>query len=201
MNVWYQEVDAAAELTQGDTIADCLLVGWDPDVEFTSVDPADPQTLESAVVFYRNDVVVLTQACDLEQRKVDSVVVCPWETVSNHRRNWEAAWKSEKQALGKKSDDRAAAEAWNNVKREIARGSIPHLVQLEPFKGAALHTDHRIVDFREVRTVPRSFLEKLLRDRGGQRLRVVPYHSVVLSRRFGDFFSRPPLPDRVPVAG
>jgi hypothetical protein len=57
-----------------------------------------------------------------------------------------------------------------------------------------LQTDHRIVDFHEVYTIPRSFLESLLSQRNQPRLRLLPPYREHLSQAFARFFMRVGLP-------
>jgi hypothetical protein len=66
---WYTRVDADTPLTQGDLISDCPLIGWDDrDVNVSGADEAE--VLKGVSKAIRADVVVMTQACDLENRKV-----------------------------------------------------------------------------------------------------------------------------------
>lgn len=55
------------------------------------------------------------------------------------------------------------------------------------------------MDFHEVFTVPREFLESLLVARGGTRPRLLPPYREHLSQAFARYFMRVGLPDPVDV--
>ena len=54
--------------------------------------------------------------------------------------------------------------------------------------------EHRVVDFRAIYTVPRDFLERLLKERRKPRLRLLPPYREHLSQAFARFFMRVGLP-------
>jgi hypothetical protein len=55
----------------------------------------------------------------------------------------------------------------------------------------------RIVDFREIFTVPRTYLESLLSQRNAKRIRLLPPYREHLSQAFARFFMRVGLPNEV----
>ena len=57
-----------------------------------------------------------------------------------------------------------------------------------------LNLTHRVVDFHDVYTIPRTFLESLLHRRGQPRLRLRPPYREHLSQAFARFFMRVGLP-------
>ena len=61
-------------------------------------------------------------------------------------------------------------------------------------------SEHRIVDFHSVHTVPRVFLEGLIAERGTKRLRLLPPYREHLSQSFARFFMRVGLPETVKPA-
>jgi hypothetical protein len=74
---WYQRVAADAPLDQGDLIPGCPVVGWkDEPIDYSSGGDAIG-ALRSAIELAQVDVVVMTQTCDLEQRKVRYAILCP----------------------------------------------------------------------------------------------------------------------------
>jgi len=76
-DAWYEAVDAATPLTQGDLIFDCPLLTWQTADHHEHADSAEQPPLTELVRAFREDVVVMTQACDLEHHKVENVVLCP----------------------------------------------------------------------------------------------------------------------------
>ena len=88
-------------------------------------------------------------------------------------------------------------KAWTSQCNDIRDGFLWNLTILDAGSCDELSTDHRIVDFHEVHTVPRMFLESLLRGRGQPRLRLLPPYREHVSQAFARFFMRVGLP--VPV--
>jgi hypothetical protein len=68
---------------------------------------------------------------------------------------------------------------------------------LNPLSVTGLEFEHRIVEFHEVFTVPREFLESLLAARGRIRPRLLSPSREHLSQAFARYFMRVGLP--VPV--
>ena len=66
-NDWYIAVDSNTELTQGDLIFDCPLIGWGSDPLLIG-ESIEEEVLKTATKAIAADVVVMTQACDLEQK-------------------------------------------------------------------------------------------------------------------------------------
>ncbi|MFZ8805662.1 MAG: hypothetical protein ACO2PO_22145 [Candidatus Calescibacterium sp.] len=63
---WYEVVSEEDELMQGDFIIDCPVV----------ISPSEiSDDIKVRIINY--DVVIMSQSCDLVQRKLDSVLVCP----------------------------------------------------------------------------------------------------------------------------
>ena len=69
---WYEEVAANERLTQGDLIQRCPLYRW-----------TDANNNEIELEGILADVVVVTQACDLEHGKVNIVTLCAHIAITN----------------------------------------------------------------------------------------------------------------------
>jgi hypothetical protein len=74
---WYEAAAADARLTQGDVILHCPVLSWGSGQTVTVARDGDEERLKDSVAAYRADVVVMTQACDLEHGKVRNVVLRP----------------------------------------------------------------------------------------------------------------------------
>jgi hypothetical protein len=103
--LWYEAVEASVELTQGDIILNCPVVGWASKHIEPAINP-EVEILKSLVEAYEIDAVVMTQGCDLENRKVENVIICPHLSLSQYKEDWEQAMrrcesKSDFQSLGK----------------------------------------------------------------------------------------------------
>ena len=109
-DAWYDIVAPDITLTQGDLIFDCPLLSWQVDalrLEGKGVS----EILENAMSAIQADVVVMTQACDLEQEKVENVIVCPHIDLDEYF----AAWKSNMESAGQKTTDKAWKSRCNNI--------------------------------------------------------------------------------------
>ena len=190
---WYEIVDGPTSLTQGDLVLDCPLLGWKTGL------PSDSATIHQGIDLGRladaflRDVIVMTQACDLEHRKVENVVLCPTLPLSTFRRLWEA----ERSARGQNPTEKA----WRSLCADVLAGYVWNQAMLDGFDHAAVRTEVRVVFFHEVFTLPRWFLESLLTNRQQPRLRLLPPYREHLSQAFARFFMRVGLPQAVTLPG
>src|SRR3954463_15413201 len=83
-NPWYEVAGPDVRLTQGDIILDCPLLKWQLD-DVAEGEKASGERLFKAAKAIKADVVVMTQACDLEQGKVSDVVLCPCPPLSRYK--------------------------------------------------------------------------------------------------------------------
>lgn len=182
---WYELVDASVSITQGDIILNCPLIGWKSD----AIDLQGKQhteVLKSATSAISADVVVLTQACDLEHGKVDNIILCPHQLLSEHQTLWNEEMI--------KNGQNPTLKAWKNYCNDICDGFIWNLTMLNRFEVNEHVIDIRIVDFHSVFTAPRIFLESLLAQRNEKRFRLLPPYREHLSQAFARFFMRVGLP-------
>jgi hypothetical protein len=131
----------------------------------------------------------MTQACDLEHQKVRNVVLCPHRPIAEVRQAWEERMRGMSQ--------NPSAKAWKRYCEDIADGYVWNQVFLNSFPSEALASGLRLVDFHELYTVPREFLESLLQQRNESRLRLRPPYREHLSQAFARFFMRVGLPQPV----
>lgn len=183
---WYETVNAEAGLTQGDLIFGCPLLTWEAFPLGLEIG-MDGETLRGIARGIQHDVVVMTQACDLANKRVNDVVLCPHHSLGEFRQLWE------------RRIDKPAEKAWNSYCRNIANGFVWNLAMLDFAQLGDNRWDIRIVDFSRVYTVPREFLESLILRRGEPRLRLLPPFREHLSQAFARFFMRVGLP--VPIEG
>lgn len=184
-DLWYEVVNASIELSQGDIILDCPVVRW----ASKPIEPGtikDIEILKSAVEVVLADVVVITQACDLEQRKVENAILCPHVSLDKYKEEWEATMKAMNQ--------NPTSKAWQRTCEDIKNGYIWNLSMLNEGNIENLTLAHRVVDFHDVFTLPRTFLESLLQSREQFRLRLRPPYREHLSQSFARFFMRVGLP-------
>ena len=186
---WYSVISAGGPVTQGDLVLDCPLIRWkDPAQSFGSSESETEQLQRSAEAFLA-DAIVMTQACDLEHSKVRNVVVCPHLSLSEYKDLWECELK--------KHGNNPTAKGWRSHCDDISDGLVWNLALLNCLTEGPITTEHRIVDFHEVYTVPREFLETLLQHRSVPRLRLLPPYREHLSQAFARFFMRVGLPSSI----
>lgn len=182
---WYEIIGPDISLTQGDMIFDCPLLAWqDNTLKLEKADEAE--VLRSAVNGIQADVVVMTQACDLENEKVENVILCQHISLNDHH----VVWENNMQRTGQNP----TKKAWNSHCNDICDGFMWNLTMLNECQINGLSIGIRIVFFNEVFTVPRPFLESLLKQRGQSRFRLLPPYREHLSQAFARFFMRVGLP-------
>lgn len=154
--LWYEVADAGIELTQGDIILNCPIVRW-ASTDFNVETQSDIQLLKSLVEAAEIDVVVMTQSCDLENRKVENIILCPHFSLDQYQKDWEETMENLNQNPTKK--------AWVKYCNDIKNGYVWNLAMLNEGKIGELSLTHRVVDFHEVYTLPRNFLESWLQSK------------------------------------
>jgi len=187
-DVWYEEVEATERLTQGELIRNCPLISWKAE-SLQLNGSGETELLRGMIDAIQADAVVMTQACDLTYEKVLNIVLCLHLSLAEYREFWEAELKRKNQ--------NPTQRAWQTHCNDICEGFVWNLAILNIGKTNNLSTEHRVVDFRDIFTVPRNFLESLLQQRGQPRLRLLPPYREHLSQAFARFFMRVGLPTPV----
>lgn len=183
---WYEVVSAETPLDQGDILMACPVVGWrEGPIDLRAEEEAS-RRLRDTVEVSETDVIVMTQTCDLAQNKVRYVVLCPHYALSVYREAWEASQRASGQSPTVKS--------WASHIDHIAAGHIWNLSLLNAEDGSDYQIEHRVVDFQEVLSLPRDFLESYLQQMGQPRLHLRPPYREHLSQAFARFFMRVGLP-------
>jgi hypothetical protein len=187
---WYRAAGVQEPLTQGDLIFECPALSWRPSaLQPSTGSVAAELSLGEHVIAEARDLVVMTQACDLEHAKVTSVVLCPHYGLEE----FQAAWEEDQRNKGQNP----TAKAWRRYCDEICEGTIWNLNLLNAQGDGGVELEHRIVDFHEVFTLPRPVLESLLAARNVPRPQLLPPYREHLSQAFARFFMRVGLPTPV----
>lgn len=164
---WYTLVGSDEDLLQGDLIEECPVVVAPPEIS---------ERVEADVITY--DVTVMSQSCDLEQRKIDWVLVCPFWPLSEFENRTEFL----RSAMGKEA---------------LRQGHVPGYHLLNKCEIDGFETDLLVVDFRSVYSIPFDFILELAKKRE-TRLRLLPPYREHLSQAFARFFMRVGLPVDIP---
>jgi hypothetical protein len=146
---------------------------------------ADP-SLGEHIIAEARDLVVMTQACDLEHAKITSVVLCPHYGLEEFKN----AWEEDQRGKGQNP----TAKAWRRYCDEICEGTVWNLDLLNAQSDGGVELEHRIVDFHEVFTAPRLVLESLLTPRNVAGPQLLPPYREHLSQAFARYFMRVGLP-------
>jgi hypothetical protein len=188
---WYDEVVSATPLTQGDIVEDCPVLTfradtWNPPPGRTLVD-----ALTAAGGYARVRAVVMTQACDLDQRKVRDAVLCPLDSIDSFRAEWDAARSTQGQEHGNK--------AWRSKFEELRQGRIWSQALLERHADVAGATKmpQQVVQFSKVYSLPVDFLQSWVITEAAPRVRLLPPYREHLSQAFARFFMRVGLPQDI----
>lgn len=121
------------------------------------------------------DVIIISQSCDIEQEKIDYILLCPYYTLN----------KLEKISPLFK----------NPVGKEVLRrGNINglHLLNHSPEI-----SEYLVVDFRKVFSIFKSFLLDFVSE-GEKRIALKSPYKEYLSQAFARFFMRVGLPSDIP---
>jgi hypothetical protein len=166
---WYAIVEGS-DLQQGDLLEGCPVLI--PSVTILEISEGNEYELEGYIQEF--DVIVLSQSCDLEQEKLDLVLVCPY-------------WSLEE--FAQQNDYFKSRKG----QEDLRRGNIPGYHVLRRCELMGVEGETHVVDFRNVYSLPYSFL-KSLAAKPGQRLRLLPPYREHLSQAFARFFMRVGLP-------
>jgi len=165
--LWYEVVSREDDLMQGDFIKDCPIV----------IPPSEiSDDVEVKIINY--NVVIMSQSCDLAQRKLDLVLVCPFWPLNEFEKRSDF-FKNKK------------------GKEEIRRGNVPGYHLLNKCKTDGFEIEYSVVDFRSVYSVPFDFIVELAQKRD-KRLRLLSPYREHLSQAFARFFMRVGLPVDIP---
>ena len=179
---WYETVDAKNSLKDISFLT--VLFGRIKVKIFTQLMSfqSELEVLQASVDAMISDVIVITQACDLENNKVDNIIICPHFSLYNYKQDWEEAMKNQGQ--------NPSAKAWRRLCDDIKDGYMWNLTMLNEYRSEIFSMEHRVVDFHEIYTIPRHFLEQ----RGQPRLRLLPPYREHFSQAFARYFMRVALP-------
>ena len=169
---WYEVVDNSEPILQGDFYSSCPV--FIPSAEGNSI--SEEATVPIEVMQY--DVIVMSQSCDLLQKKIDLVLVCP-------------VWNLNEFEL--KNDFIKSKKG----KETLRQGNIPGYHLLNKCEFDDFEREYTVVDFRETYSLPFSLLKDIAKNQQ-KRLRLLPPYREHLSQAYARFFMRVGLPIDIP---
>lgn len=170
---WYTKlVKQDYSLLQGDLINNCPILIPPKKIE---------ENNEIIIDIKEYDVVIISQSCDLEQNKLDIVLVCPYEPFSF--------------VVSKLPKHEQSKRAKTSFYKQLKQGLQPnyHLLNKKEDFGIS---EHLVVDFRNVYGVHLEFLKEHVKN-SNDRIRLLPPYREHLSQAFARFFMRVGLPQSV----
>jgi len=175
---WFDVVTGPG-LDQGDILADCPVLS-----------PAVPEDLEAVrrgegdldAEVHVGRLIVMTQACDLEHGKVDTVVLCPVWTLDEMQSQDEKV---------RDMNSRARKKHWEKIRK----GEMAAYHMLGPWPDLQLPVF--VVDFHRLYTAPKTYISAFA-DAAGHRPRLLPPYREHLSQAFARYFMRVGLPVDIP---
>ncbi|MDQ1318553.1 MAG: hypothetical protein QG641_2119 [Candidatus Poribacteria bacterium] len=169
---WYDVIDSNENLMQGDFIYGCPVIIPPPNVNMDEI--------SVDVMLY--NVIVMSQSCDLVNKKIDLILVCPF---------WSLKDFSEK-------DGKDNFYKSSKGKEALRRGDSPgyHLLNKCDIEGFKTE-DYLIVDFHNVYGVHYDLLINIVQKQT-KRIRLLPPYREHLSQAFARFFMRIGLPVDIP---
>jgi hypothetical protein len=164
---WWDHVPADAAITQGDMLANCPILVWDA---------------KGRANIGTTTCIVMTQACDLLNRKTAFVTLCPASTVESWKEQWAAKQvPSSASSMGK---------AFRHEVEAVRRCEVVQSSMLDS-DGDGLGY---FVDLYGVSSLPVFFLNSWIKEQEGERLRLLPPYREHLSQAFARVYMRVALP-------
>lgn len=170
MSNWYELLKSDLSLMQGDIIISCPILIPEKSQELSQ------NELDAKLIDY--NVVVLSQSCDIQQKKLDFVLVSPIYTLDAF---------AEKQPAYKSTD----------LQESLRRGYNPGYHLLDKCEADPFNNNFMIVDFRNVYSIPFEWVIELVA-KTPDRIRINSPYREHLSQAFARFFMRVGLPVDIP---
>jgi len=168
MSDWYSNIEADKNLEQGDFVLNCPIIN--PPLSANIEEWKD-----FTVTTY--DIVILTQSCDLQNKKINLVQVCPFYTLKEF------------------CETNPNFDNYKS-KETIRRGYLPGYHLLDNCKFLP-NDDFLIVDFKNTYSISFEFIENY-KNQEEKRIRLLSPYKEHLSQSYARFFMRVGLPSDIP---
>lgn len=167
---WYSQVESFEDIQQGDFVPNCPIV----------IPPKSVHASEEVIEITVNtvDSIIMTQSCDLSNRKIQLVLVCPYYSLTSFI-----------QKLHPDNNKKVQRSTVDNLKK----GNLPSYHLLNKDDGISFLNDYQVVDFRNVYGIHIEALQELV-TLICPRHRLEPPFREHLSQAFARYFMRVGLP-------
>lgn len=174
---WYELIENSSEITQGDIVKNCPVPIL---ADFT--DDQTGKTIKAEIEYI--DGIILTQACDIANDKVDNIILCSITSKKEFEEQQIANGKSKK-------DIRKNIES-------IIKGQQNAFHLINNYKTDIFSEDYYIINFKDIFSIP-IHLARNIAKRNGKRLRLCPPYREHLSQAFARYFMRVGLPINIHI--
>jgi hypothetical protein len=172
---WYKDIPVNSSIEQGDIIEKCNILV--PNEQHYQAILEERENEIPPVDIMQIDGIVLSQSCDIENEKIDSIIVCP-------------IWSL------KKFITKGNFFSGSRAREDLRQGKFPEYHLLQRFEGDGLPNDFYFVDFHRIYSVPKKFVEAIIKHKPHKRL--LPPYREHLSQSFARYFMRVGLPVDIP---
>ena len=169
---WYKIINSSDDITQGDIIGNCPIPI--PNVAIYKAIVEEKNEVDEPIEIKEADVIILSQACDIENEKVESLVMCPvWalKVLVNANEYFKSS----------------------NSRESLRQGKEPSYHLLNKYESKRICLDYSVVDFHQIYSAPKLFLKTFV-NKQKNRLRLLPPYREHLSQAFARYFMRVGLP-------
>ena len=169
---WYCEITKSDDITQGDIVKKCPIPILNGSVFDAIIKKQD--NVDEPIGVIESDVMILSQACDIVNDKIDSIVVCPV---------WPLKTLMSSNDYYKKSSGR----------ENLRQGKEPSYHLLNEYFSEKISLPYSVVDFHRIYSLPKVYLKRILTNID-IRIRLLPPYREHLSQAFARYFMRVGLP-------
>lgn len=173
---WFELQKDSADITQGDIIKGCPV----PILREFDIEEGKSVQAEIATI----DGIVLTQACDIANRKIENIILCAITSKSEFEEIQRCAGKSDKE-IRKNIDG-------------IIKGQQNAYHIINDYKTEEFSQDYYIINFKDIFSVPVD-VARAIAQKNGKRLRLCPPYREHLSQAFARYFMRVGLPINIHI--
>lgn len=180
---WFEDITSNSQITQGDIIKNLPVPTFVTDDEYPYFQPVN----------FDSDVIIMTQACDIENNKVDYINICRLvsldellvKQVNEHNNQDQSPIKSMTEAKGKQR------ERATKYVDQLINGNVLNFYLLEKHD----KLDNRVVNLKETFKIPFKAMNFLMEEvKVENRLRLQPPYREHLSQQYANIFGRIGLP-------
>jgi hypothetical protein len=171
---WYDDIPANSSIEQGDIVENCNVL-IPNDQHYQAI--LESKTNETPLDIVEINGIILSQSCDIQNEKIDSIIVCPIWSLKDFM-------------------EKGGTFSSSKTRENLRQGKFPEYHLLQKFKGERLPSDFYFVDFHRIYSVPKKFIEAILKDKPHKRL--LPPYREHLSQSFARYFMRVGLPIDIP---